>query len=151
MSELEKLIEAAKRGAADEVKVIVQSHPELINQKDELGATALHHAAFGGHRLVAQLLVQHCAEINATDSQFGATPMGWAIEYLREMGGFLAIELDDFAFVIRRGEVEWTRRFLRRFPGLRRAKDTHGNPFKLLADQFGNPEIVSLFESDTAF
>lgn len=150
MSEFEKLIEATKRGAVEDVRAIVDSHPEFLNRRDELGATALHHAAFGGHRLVAQLLVRQGAEINAPDAHFGATPAGWAIEYLREMGGFLAIELDDFAYAIRRGDVEWVTRLLKRFPGLRRASDTHGNPFKLLADRSGNPEIVSLFESDAA-
>jgi ankyrin repeat protein len=150
MSDFEKLIEAAKRGAAEEVRALVHSHPELINDRDELGATALHHAAFGGHRLVARLLVQHGAQINAPDAEFGATPAGWAIEYLREMGGFLGIELSDFAYAIRRGDVEWAKRFIERFPGLRRASDTQGNPFKLLAEQSGNPKIVNLFESDAA-
>ena len=150
MSEFEKLIEAAKQGEVDVVQAIVHRNPDLINQRDELGATALHHAAFGGHRLVAQLLVRQGADINAPDAEFGATPAGWAIEYLREMGGFLGIELTDVAFAIRRGDVEWTKRFLTRFPGLRRASDTEGNSFKLLADESGNPEIVRLFDSDAA-
>jgi hypothetical protein len=128
MSEFEKLIEAAKRGAVEEVRDLVQGHAEIVNQRDELGATALHHAAFGGHRLVVQVLVEHGAEINAADSEFGATPAGWAIEYLREMGGFLGIELDDFAFAIRRGDVEWVKRFLNRFPGLRVACTREGTP-----------------------
>lgn len=42
-----------------------------------------------------QELVRQGAEINATDVEFGATPTGWAIEYLRELGGVLAIELND--------------------------------------------------------
>lgn len=58
MTEFEKLIEAAKRGAVEDVRAIVHSHPEFLIGGDELGATALHHAAFGGHRLVARLLVQ---------------------------------------------------------------------------------------------
>jgi ankyrin repeat protein len=136
-----------ERGAVEEVSAIVHNHPELTNKRDELGATALHHAAFGGHRLVVQLLVQQGAEINAPDAQFGATPAGWAIEYLREMGGFLAIELDDFAYAIQRGDIEWAARFLKRFPSLRRASDTQGIPFKDLADQSGNPEIIRLFEA----
>lgn len=150
MNDFERLIEAAKLGALEDVKAIVQSHAELINERDEFGATALHHAAFGGHRSVVQFLVQQGAEINAQDAEFGATPTGWAIEYLREMGGFLAIELDDFAYAIRQGDVEWTARFLKRFPGLRRARDTQGNPFMLLAGQSGNPQIARLLAPDAA-
>jgi ankyrin repeat protein len=150
MSELENLIEAAKCGEVEQVKDQVHSHPELINERDEMGATALHYAALGGHRAVAQFLVENGAEINAPDAEFGATPAGWAIEYLREMGGFLGIELDDFAYAITRGDVAWTARFLRRFPGLREASDMRGNPFKQLAERSGNSEIARLFESASA-
>jgi ankyrin repeat protein len=146
MGEFHKLIEAAKRGNLEDVKAIVHSHPELINQRDELGATALHHAAFAGHRPVVRALVEQGAQINATDSKFGATPTGWAIEYLREMGGFLAIELEDFAHAILRGDVVWVARFLKRFPALSGATDTQGRPFELLARQSGNLEIAKLFE-----
>jgi ankyrin repeat protein len=148
MPEFERLIDASKRGALEDVQTILYDRPEMINMRDKLGATPLHHAALGGHRAVAQFLVQLGADINALDSQFSATPAGWAIEYLREMGGFLGIELADFAYAIRRGDVEWTKRFLTRFPGLRRASDTQGNPFKLLAEKSGNAEIVIMFEAD---
>jgi ankyrin repeat protein len=146
MIEFERLIEAAGRGDVEGVRAIVQSHPELVNERDEIGATALHHAAFCGQRLVAEHLIQNGAEINARDAKFSATPAGWAIEYLREMGGLLGIELDDFAYAITRGDVEWATRFLQRFPSLAQASDTRGNPFKLLARQSGNPEIIRLFE-----
>jgi ankyrin repeat protein len=148
MGDFEKLIEAAKRGSVADVRTIVHGHAELINQRDQTGATALHYAAFGGHRSVVQALVEQGAEINARDSEFGATPAGWAIEYLREMGGFLAIELDDLAYAIRRSDVDWIARFLKRFPALRRASDTEGRSFKLLAQESGNMEIVKLFGSE---
>ncbi len=145
MGEFERLIEAVKTGAMDDVRAVVDGHPELINRKDEIGATALHHAAFGGHRRVAEFLVEHGADVNAPDDVFGATPSGWAIEYLRELGGFLGIELDDFAFAIRRGDTVWVKRFLKRFPGLREGSDSRGNRFKVMADETENAEIVSLF------
>jgi len=147
MGDFEKLIEAAKLGHDADARAIAISHPEIINQRDETGATALHYAAFGGHRGVVQALVEQGADINAGDSQFGATPAGWAIEYLREFGGFLGIELDDFAYAIRRGDVDWVARFLKRFPALRGICDTQGKPFKLLAEQSGNPGITKLFET----
>src|SRR2546423_6699286 len=138
MGKFEELIEAAKRGKLADVRAMVESHVELVNQRDQLGATALHHAAFGGHRAVVQLLVARGAEINVHDSQLGATPTGWAIEYLRELGGYLGIELNDFAYAIERGDIIWVRRFLTRFPALRRAKDMQGRAFELLARQSGN-------------
>ena len=146
MGDLERLIEAARRGMAEDVKGIVHRHPELAGQRDETGATALHYAAFGGHRDVVRVLVEAGADINAADDQFGATPAGWAIEYLRRMGGFLAIELSDFAHAIERGDVEWVARWLKRFPSLRQARDAQGRTFKALAEQSANAEIRRLFE-----
>jgi len=147
MDDFEKLIEAAKCGNVAEVKAIVTAHAELINQKDQLGATAMHYAAFDGHREVVEVLVEHGADVNAIDTRFSATPAGWAIEYLREMGGLLGIELRDFGYAIERGEVEWVVRFLARFPRLRGASDPQGKPFRLLAQESGNPEIVRLFDA----
>jgi ankyrin repeat protein len=114
--------------------------------RDSVGATALHHAAFGGHRAVVEELARVGADINARDDRFEATPTGWAIEYLRELGGLLGTELNDFAHAIQTGQVEWVRRFLQRFPILRQARDAQGTPFKALARQSGNQEITKMFE-----
>jgi ankyrin repeat protein len=53
-----------------------------INERDEAGATVLHYATLDGLREIVQLLLDRGAEINSLDGQFGATPTGWAIEYL---------------------------------------------------------------------
>jgi hypothetical protein len=92
-----------------------------------------------------QLLLEQGADINSTDSKFGATPTGWAIEYLREMGGYLAIELDDLAYAIQFGDARWVARFLKRFPSLRQPSDTNGRPFQRLAQESRNREIAGLF------
>jgi len=145
MTDFERLIGAVEKGNIDEVRAVLGDHAEFINQKDSTGATALHYAAFGGHRFIVEELVKHGADVNVRDNKFGATPTGWAIEYLREVGGLLGIEMEDFAHAIRRGEVEWVTRFLRRFPALRTASDSHGKPFQLLAHESGNQEIANLF------
>ena len=146
MSELDKLIEAARLGSMPELKDLIRTHPDLVRERDETGATALHYAAFGGHRDAVRLLVEAGADINARDTQFSATPAGWAIEYLREMGGFLGVELKDFGFAIENGHAEWVARFLKRFPALRFARDMQGRSFRSLAEQSGNVEIRRLFE-----
>ena len=147
MTDFEKLIDAAKAGSIEDAQALLQLHPELIRDRDKSGATALHYAAFAGHRDLVRLLVQNGADINARDDKFGATPAGWAIEYLRELKGFLGIELEDFAHAIRRGDVDWAARFLKRFPALRQAADRDGTPFKTLANQSGSPAMARLFDS----
>src|SRR5215469_1866215 len=146
MNDLEKLIEAAQSGDVEVLKVIIHGHSELVRERDETGATPLHYAAFGGQRDAVRLLVEAGADINAADTQFGATPAGWAIEYLREMGGFLGIELRDFAWAIENGDAEWVARFLKRFPTLRDARDSESRPFRELAGKSANAEIRRLFE-----
>src|SRR5579863_2686064 len=145
MDDLKELTDAAGRGDLDSVRATLKQHPELASARDGEGATALHYAALGGHRAVAELLVESGADVNARDSTFGATPAGWAIEYLRELGGFLGIELSDFAFAIERGDVEWASRFLKRFPALRSARDGDGRTFREIAEEKGMPEILRLF------
>lgn len=147
MTDVERLMDAAKRGDLNEVGSIAENHAELLNAKDGTGATALHYAAFAGHRDVAELLVRQGADVNPRDDRFGATPAGWAIEYLREMGGHLGIELEDLAFAIRRGDSVWTERFMRRFPRLRDADYEDGKPFRILAEEAGCEEIMRLFDS----
>jgi ankyrin repeat protein len=150
MSDLEVLIEAVKQGDRESARAMLASDERLANQRDESGATPLHYATLNGHRQIVQLLLEQGADINRTDSQFGATPAGWAIEYLREMGGYLAIELDDLAYAIQLGDTRWVARFLKRFPSLRQASDTNGTPFRRLARESGNREIAELFELERA-
>jgi ankyrin repeat protein len=145
MGAAEDLMAAVKRGDLDGVKGILDADHRLANLRDATGATPLHYAAMNGHRRIVELLVERGADINSTDGNFGATPAGWAIEYLREMGGLLAVELDDLAYAIQVGDARWVGRLLNRFPSLRNAKDTQGTPFQNLARESGNQEIASLF------
>ena len=147
MSDLTALTDAVKQGDLGQVRTILDEKADLVLQRDESGATALHYATLTGHREIANLLLDRGAEINSADSKFGATPAGWAIEYLRERGASLAIELDDLAFAIERGDARWVARFLERFPALRRGSDTKGRRFQQLAQESGNPEITILFRS----
>ena len=144
MNEIDKLIDAVQSGDKERLVSMLERRPELVSQRDESGATALHHAAFEGQTDIARLLVEKGADINARDGKFNATPAGWAIEYLREMGAFLGIELSDFAHAIQTGNVDWVKRYLDRFPRLREASDG-GKIFRQMAVESGKPEIVKLF------
>ena len=148
MTDLEQLITAAGSGDIQQVVVLLDKDPALVRKKDSKGATALHYAAHNGHQQVAELLIQRGAEVNSRDDVFGATPAGWAIEYLRERGAYLAIELKDLADAIRLGDTRWVARWLQRFPGLRNAADADGTPFRRLATASGYREIIQLFEEE---
>ena len=116
--------------------------------KNAEGATPLHYATLNGDGEIAQLLLASGADINARDDEFGATPAGWAIEYLREHGGLLAIEIDDVLFTIRENHVQWVQRFLNRLPALARARDTQWKALAQHAAESGNDEIIRLFKTD---
>lgn len=113
---IDTLIHAIQHGTLEEIQAIVLRTPALICQRDSRGATPLHLAALLWRRPVVDLLIAQGAEINAPDAEYGATPAGWSIEFLREHGAFLGIELTDLAHAIERCDTHWIARFLRRFP-----------------------------------
>jgi hypothetical protein len=83
--------------------------------------------------------------VNARDAEFGATPAGWAIEYFRELGGHLAIELEDLAYAIQTRDATWVKRFLGRFPHLRTAVYRDQVTFRQLAIDSGDRKLAELF------
>jgi ankyrin repeat protein len=145
MTRLQQLIQAAQTDDIDRLRSLLEQHPDLVSQKDESGATALHYAALNGHRRAAELLIERGADINSRDSQFEATPAGWAIEYLREKGALLGIEISDLKFAIERGDSHWVARLLARFPTLRTARDANGTSLEQLGCECANPDIRKMF------
>lgn len=139
------LFEAVRSRDLDGVREILARNPESVSARDAGGATALHYAAEIGDHTIVDALLDAGADINARDSRFGATPAGWAIEYLRRRGALLGIEIADAADAIARGDKHLIERYLTRFPSLRDAVDRDGTPLKEHALRCGNDAIVSLF------
>lgn len=150
MGDVDLLIEATEHDNVEVVRMILDRNPKVVNERNTSGATALHHAAFNGNRRMAKLLVERGADINIRDIEFGATPAGWAIEYLRELGGHLAIELEDLAYAIQTHDNKWVMRFLARFPAMRKSTYKDGITFWQLATESADPEITKLFEQVAA-
>jgi ankyrin repeat protein len=123
-----EFFDAVERGDLESVRASLAADPALARARDAGGATALHHAAFLGHRAVVEALLAAGAEVNARDATHDATPAGWAVHYLRERGALLAIEIEDALFAIRRGDAELLARLLARRPALRTACDASGTP-----------------------
>jgi ankyrin repeat protein len=140
--------EAVKSGDAGRVRELLAHDATFANTKDADGATPLHYATLGGHREVVELLLDSGADINARDDRFGATPTGWAIEYLRERGGLLGMEIEDVRHAIGENDVRWVRRFVTRLPSLAKATDARGKTLLQHATESGNQEITRLFVSE---
>jgi len=146
MSDRAEFFTAVASGDTGRVRELLVSDPGLARVKDPEGATALHYATESGDREMVRLLHESGADINARDDRFNATPTGWAIEYLRGLGGLQAVEIEDLLFAIREQDVRWVRRLLARWPALARATDAGGKALAQHASESGNEEIAGLFE-----
>ena len=145
MTDSRDLFTAVRSGDLVRVLDLLRRSPRLVSARDQEGATALHYATEGGNRAIVQALLDAGADINARDSRFEATPAGWAIEYLRQRGGLLGIEIEDTVLAITLGDAELVRRFVTRLPALRHAVGKDGTPLKDRARASGNSEIASAF------
>lgn len=145
MNREDEFFDLVERGDVAGVRALVGEDGALARTFGVDGATALHHAAFHGHREIVDLLLKAGADINARDETHHATPMGWAIEHLRERGGLLAIEIDDLLFAIERCDVAWAERLIERHPALRKAVDLEGTPLWMYAARSSDPQIAQLF------
>jgi ankyrin repeat protein len=137
--------DAVERGDLETVHASLAADPALASARDATGATALHHAAFLGHRAMVEELLAAGAELNARDATHDATPAGWAVHFLRERGALLAIEIEDALFAIRRGDAELLARLLARHPALRTANDGAGTPLAAHAAEARERAIRALY------
>jgi ankyrin repeat protein len=72
--------DAAARGDAAQVRVLLDADPERLAGKDERGLTPLHAAAGKGRKEVVELLLAGGADANGRDDN-GWTPLHWAAIY----------------------------------------------------------------------
>jgi len=61
----DEIHDAAKNGDLAKVQALLKQNPGLVFSKDHNGWTPLHHAAEGGHKNVAELLLAKEADVNA--------------------------------------------------------------------------------------
>ncbi|MBT6275277.1 MAG: ankyrin repeat domain-containing protein, partial [Chromatiales bacterium] len=71
--------DAAADGNTEAVKQHLAAGVD-VNAKDNIGLTPLHSAAGQGHKVVAELLIDKGADVNAAGGLFGSTPLHKAAE-----------------------------------------------------------------------
>jgi len=69
---------AAALSRDDDLAALLQADSQLVNARDGSALTPLHWAAYRGHEGAAALLLQHGADVRATDPYFGKAPEQWA-------------------------------------------------------------------------
>jgi ankyrin repeat protein len=114
---------------------------------DDHGHRPLHTTASSDSPGVAALLIEHGAEIDARDSKYGGTPLGWALHDERpRMVALLSPVSRDVFSLVATGNVERLRQVLTAEPELGRAVNWNVTPlFCLPEDDDRAVEIVELF------
>nr|XP_046228098.1 transient receptor potential cation channel subfamily A member 1b [Scatophagus argus] len=75
------VFELSEKGDLALLENLVRKSPEVLSEKDECGASPLHHAAAGGYITLIQFItsVIDPQELNSCDEQ-GNVPLHWAVE-----------------------------------------------------------------------
>jgi len=76
----EPIVEAAKNGNLQTVKVILAKDPSKLNAIDENKYTALHWACMRAHWDVAEFLIEKGADLNVVGGD-GGTQINWAVHH----------------------------------------------------------------------
>uniref|UniRef100_A0A671XYY8 Transient receptor potential cation channel, subfamily A, member 1b n=1 Tax=Sparus aurata TaxID=8175 RepID=A0A671XYY8_SPAAU len=79
------VFELAEKGDLALLENLVKKSPEVLSERDECGASPLHHAAAGGYITVIQFIttVKDPQGLNCCDEQ-GNAPLHWAVESNKE-------------------------------------------------------------------
>ncbi len=99
MDTTQDFFNAVKFGDTPAVTTFLEQQPALAMRELD-GATPLHYAALEGRLELAEVLLDHGAELEARDRKFNATPIGWAnerghmelVRYLSDRGALVAID-----------------------------------------------------------
>jgi ankyrin repeat protein len=155
LSDADLLVQACLRRERGEVERLFGEHPDFMQLPDPLFAAAeqdradvvafaldlgvspdvhdahnerpLHRAAVNNALSVARLLVERGADVDARDSRYDATPLGWAsYSDHTEMIVFLSQFSRDFRMLCFTGSIDRVRELLADDPNLARQVDEEG-------------------------
>ena len=76
-SDRRRLVHAAQNNNTNAVRLMLEAGWP-VDVRGQHGGTALHWAAFHGNAAMAELILEHNPPLELLDSDFNATPLGWA-------------------------------------------------------------------------
>ncbi|XP_074477546.1 transient receptor potential cation channel subfamily A member 1b [Sebastes fasciatus] len=74
------VFELAEKGDLALLENLVRKSPEVLSEKDECGATPLHHAAAGDHVTLIQFITVIDSQVLSSCDEQGNVPLHWAVE-----------------------------------------------------------------------
>ncbi|MDH4271096.1 MAG: ankyrin repeat domain-containing protein [Candidatus Aminicenantes bacterium] len=150
------IIEAAKSGDAEQVRLLLKTDPGLVRAVDGgLGATALHWALIYGQKGVIKAILTYNPDVNKTEAHNG-TPMHWAahfddaenIQWLLDRGAKIdhvnQYGRTPLLVAARRGCIQVGKFLLDRGADIK-AKVNDGSTALHIAAQNGHKEMMALF------
>ena len=144
MSEqLAELVRAVSEGDVERARALLAEDRDLARTQHR-GASPLHYAAIHNQRGAVDLLLEHGADLENLDTEYGAAPIGWANEkghmalvgYLHDRGTRVNLHMAA-AF----GLLEEVERLATAHPGQVNRLSGYGAPLHLAA-LWGHPEVV---------
>lgn len=98
----EELLECARYGEVDALRLLLDAYPDIMKTVDGSGSTALHKACANGHVSTAELLIQRGA--SNLKNQSGNTPLHWAAASGHEQIVRLLLERFDNIDVLQKND-----------------------------------------------
>ncbi len=140
---VEALVTAVTTGDVATARALLDAEPGLA-RADRGGASPLHYAAVHGQRDAVDLLIDRGADLEATDTEYGATPIGWAnekghmdlVRHIRARGAHVSLHMAS-AF----GFLDDVRRLAGEHPDQVNLLVGYGAPLHLAA-LWGHAEVV---------
>src|SRR5690349_24442350 len=105
-SQDQQFFDAARRGAADALRALLDAHPEKLQLRDQpYEWSLLHIAAAGGHLAAVDLLLARGLDVNTRERGDNTYPLHWAaaaghldvVRRLVDAGGDVIGQGDDHA------------------------------------------------------
>lgn len=140
------LLKAAGAGDLEKVTAMLDEDPALVRARDADGSTALHYAAWHGHREVVELLLARGADLDAKNTRYENPPitMAWEngksamVDFLLSKGA--AVNIVQAATF---GKAHLVRGFLKTDPSLVNLYYRWGTPLHA-AVLWGHKEVVQV-------